>query len=117
MANTNPALRFAPAPSIYNSAKLSAQINSPKPAWSNGHVSSKTEPQRSTQWTGDVTIFPLSATEQRGLAVPSGEEDLLVPVWWFPELVSSDPGREVVKLHDVLEVEVGHSLILWKSKV
>lgn len=117
MANKNPAPRFAPAPSLYSSAKLSAQTNSPKPAWSNGHISSKTKPQCSTQRTGDITIFPLSTTEQQSLAVPSGEEDLLVPVWWFPELVSSDPGREVVKLHDILEVEIRHGLVLWKSKV
>lgn len=41
-----------------------------------------------------------------------GRVDLLVPIWRFPELVSSHSSREVIKLHDVLEVETGHSFIL-----
>lgn len=43
-------------------------------------------------------------------------ENLLVPVRRFPKLVGGDPGREVVKLHDILKVEVRHSLVLQKSK-
>jgi len=62
-------------------------------------------------------LFPLATTEKQSVTMPSREEDLLVPVWRFPELVSRDPGREVVKLHDILKVEVRHSIILQKSKV
>lgn len=62
-------------------------------------------------------ILPLTATEEQSTAIPSREEDLLVPVWWFPELVGRDPGREVVELHDILKVKVGHGIVLQKSKV